>query len=512
MPISIEFSDTCQQGVMEVLDSQVHISYQSINLGRSPAFLKDADGGYLLDGAKRRRISYQNDQVEPRFPLIVCRSRVRECLEMNLFLMHRATGKYAVKKSKTSDSVAFSEGYLAGLQGEGVSMKFVVSLAKDLRDFLAFLVDRTFCYEHVLAAPLAKDSVRDEIASLPIWQYQQYLIKRLSLKGKGRLAYSTATRRLGVVRHFYQWSYKRGCINHLPFSVNFKQLKATSRDGTSVLFGMPKPKGNPGHSQWVTNLSISRVYKQKADAPDELQPYSSSELVQLLSTDTAKHRTFGLFFKCAYLGGLRAFEVPQIDASDIFDPEEDRKNGIFKLYRVSIVRKGHKPVKVLITASLMSELYKYTLDPEWAKRVIKHQTTYGIDNPEQPLPLFLNGSGERMADDCCSSALRQVRREQRDKGLPVLKRGFHDLRATFGTYIVIQMVISGVPEARIKSTIMKLFSHESFSTSEDYLDFAKTLISRDEHGEMSVWVNDIYSDVDKMLRALDSTEPSEDRP
>lgn len=487
-----------------VLNNQtVHISKQEINLGKLPTFIKNVDGQYKLDTEKRRVISFGSDQIESEFPLIVCRSRVRECLEMNLFLMHRAQGKYAIKNNKHKDSVAHSTAYLASLHGEGVGMKYILSLAKDLRDFLEFLVKKNFCYEHVLAAPLAKDSANDDIASLPIWQYQQALIKRVekSKNAKGHLAYSTANRRIGAIRHFYQWSYKRGCINHLPFSIKIQVLKRKSKkNSASTLFAMPKPNSSSSYAQWVANLSIPKTCKQKADAPTELQPYSPHELVQLLSTDTAKHRTYGLFFKCAYLGGLRDFEVPQIDAKDIFNPTKDRKNGLRKAYRINLIRKYSKPVNLLITHSLMSSLYAYTLDPEWTVRSVKHETKYGMDNPKHPKPLFMNRYGEQMADGCCGTAIRQVRREQRNKGLPVLERDFHDLRATFGTYLAMQMVLAGVSEARIKSTLLKLFSHEEFSTSEDYLDFAKALMNTDEHGEMSVWVNDMYTEVHNMLK------------
>lgn len=493
--------------------NKVHISKQEINLGKLPTFITNDDGEYVLDAKHRRIISFREDRVEPEFPLIVCTSRIRESLEMNLFLMHRATGKYAVSQNKKQqDSMGVSSSYLASLHGEAVDMKYVLSLAKDLRDFLEFLVDKTFSYEHVLAAPLAKDSVNDDIAALPIWKYQQYLIKRVETpKGyKGQLAYSTANRRIGTIRHFYQWSYKRGCIDHLPFSLKYKALQRKSKDRASSLFAMPTPYSPTKYGQWVTNLSIPKTAQQKSDAPTQLQPYSPSELVQLLDSYTAKHRTYGLFFKCAYLGGLRDFEVPQIDSKAIFNPAKNLHNGVRKTYIISLIRKGKKPINLPITSGLMQALYDYTLDPVWEKRSLKHETKYGINNPEEPKPLFLNRNGERMAEAGCGTAIRQVRREQREKNIPVLQRDYHDLRATFGTYIAMQMVLAGVPEARIKSTMLKLFSHERFSTSEDYLDFAKALLNTSVHGEMSVWVNDMYAKVLEMIKPLITSKKDED--
>jgi integrase len=185
-----------------------------------------------------------------------------------------------------------------------------------------------------------------------------------------------------------------------------------------------------------------------------------------------------------------------IDHSDIKDPAEDKFS---KFYYVNIIRKGSKPSRILVSPSLMNELYEYTLTSTWKKRRIKFETKYGLD---EPLPLFINARGKRMKETAPSNTIGHIRLEQDDKGLTRLERDYHDLRATYGTYLAAAMIINGETEARVKSVLMKVFSHEDFTTSELYLDLAKTMLDEDEHGAMHMWVKDMYSRVDELMDAL----------
>jgi site-specific recombinase XerD len=476
--------------------SKVSIEKQTINIGSKPTFIP-CDGDYKKDELERRLISFYEDESITDFPLIVCRNRVRECLEMNLFLIHRVQGEYAIKRRKHEHSPATSEGYLSGLKGAGISIKYAKSLAKDLQAFLIFLIVGNYLYEQVIAAPLSKDSVKDDIAELPIWKYLKHLINRHKSKESDHLSFKLASRRINTVRHFYQWSYTRGTIKHLPFSLSMEKLKSTSPKGQVSFFTMPKPQGSLANMQWVSNLTIAKAHKQADDVSNELQPYSPSELVQLLSTDTAKHPTYSLLFKCAYFAGFRSFEIPKIRDSEIVNPQIDKLKGRHKVYKVHILRKGSKPDIIRVGSSLMGQLYAYTQTDEWVKRAKKFQIKHSMD---EDLPVFINQRGNRMTNEACGNAIREVRREQRTKGLPVLERDVHDLRATFGTYLAIQMVLDGVSEARIKETLKKLFSHESFKTTNNYLNFAKVLISETDASDLNMWIDDMYSEVDKMLQ------------
>lgn len=470
----------------------VSIKYSEFNLGSQAYFNSDEE-------SELREVKYAEDIIDPEFPLLFCESRIKECLEMNLFLIHRRLGIYAIKPNPKADnqSPAFSKAYYATLSGKSILPKSMEPIAKDLQAFLIWLVKNNKQYEEVIAAPFPSDSVDEQVAALPVWQYQKHLT---NLVKTNQLRYKLSNRRLSTVKHFYLWSYKRSVISSLPFSMQYKEIKISKKNGDFDLFSLPSAfQQNKGVRNWVSNLGIPKNAIQKDQAPRELQPYSPEELVSLLTTDFSKKSTYNLFLKCAYRGGFRSFEVVAIDYNDIKDPAED---DFSKFYYVNIIRKGSKASKILVSPSLMDELYKYTLTETWRKRRIKFETKYGMNNPDAPLPLFINSSGKRMGEEAPSNTIGHIRLEQDDKGLSRLERDYHDLRATYGTYLAASMILNGESEERVKAVLMKVFSHEDFTTSELYLDLAKTMLDENEHGAMHMWVKDMYSRVDELMDAL----------
>lgn len=487
----------------------VKLLKQKVNLGSGFAFndIRNPQSETIPPIAIRRKYSYRSDNIVEGFPLLACPSRFRECMEMNLFLMHRYTGKYSTQRNKKSESDnVLSAGYLASMGGAELDVSTVLTQAKDLREFLIWLEEDGSNYEEVVASPLSRDSSEEDVKNLPIWRYHEYLCQKVKNKNKKtRLSFKVAQNRISVVKHFYLWTYKRGKIDSIPFSLEFKKLRysSSSQSVEDTLYSLPTLQSDKGgHYQWVSNLKIPRKIKQKEDTPKEkLQPYSQAELVTLLSTKIAKHRTFGLMLKCAYLAGFRAFEIIAIDYNDTFDPNlEQNKN---RKLHIPIVRKGHKPINIIVTKNLMTLLHNYTLDDVWLKRRGKHETKYGMNNPENPLPLFINSSGKRMSESTPTNIISQVRKELKNKGETRLQRDFHDLRSTYGTYLAIYLIKKGESPKEVRLFLRKLLSHESFTVTERYIDFAKAT-DLDEFGSMSTWVQDIYNDVHKQIEEKDA--------
>lgn len=470
----------------------------SINLGQGMSFHLDKSGEPIQTEEGIRTHSYRHDKVESNFPLLQHPNRITECQEMNLFLMHRFEGHFNLKKNK-KESDAFSDAYYASQPGKPIDVKTVHSIAKHLKAFLDWLDEDGASYFEVIAAPLSKQSVDDDISRLPVWRYHKYLCDRVANKEQTeRLSYNTAQERIRAVKTFYIWSHKRGAIDNLPFSLEYKQVRIKSKTKPSALFQLPTSSTRSGGLwKWVSNLSIPRTIKQKEDSPDKnLQPYSPKELTQLLQSNTAQKPSYKIYIQCALLGGLRSFEITAIDQKDIFDP--DKKENKKRIPKLNIVRKGHKPVRLIIARVLMKLLYLFTLSPQNMKRQTKHETTHGINNSEHPLPLFMNSSGDRINEDTPGNSISIIRKEQRERGLEVLTRTFHDLRATFATYVAKYLIEKGESESSIRQILMTLMSHESFKTTKRYIDFAKN-VGVDAYGAMSDWVQDIYGDVDELL-------------
>lgn len=481
-----------------------------VNLSTRLFFQKDSQGRFLIDPfisqSTLRVHQYTNDKnIVINFPLIFHPQRLKECLEMNLFLRHRATGAYSTERNnKTSESV-FSDGYYATLKSKGVEIITLEKIADDLKMFITWLHLDGSTYEELVAAPLAKDSVREDVQNMPLWKFRTHLRERVIKK---TLSWKTANRILGNIIHFYLWSHKRGRIIELPFSAKFELLRRRSKEDDTLnnLFSLPTPtktrRNDRGHWNLVTNFKLSNADKQKTDIDHDLQPYSIKELKALLETNEAQKPLGQLYLQCAFLGGLRSFELGAISYQDIFDPSDNLNKG--KIPKLSIIRKGKKPVVVMISSYLMRCLYNHTLTQRFKNDRIKHETKYGINNTELPLPLFMNGRGQSINSETPSRVVIRARKELSKKGI-IFKRNYHDLRATYCTYIVKYLLSKGETEARIKATIIKLMSHENFKTTEIYINFAK-LSGTNAFGEMYDWVKDIYEGVTVLAEQVKANE------
>ncbi|MCC2525757.1 site-specific integrase [Vibrio coralliilyticus] len=131
---------------------------------------------------------------------------------------------------------------------------------------------------------------------------------------------------------------------------------------------------------------------------------------------------------------------------------------------------------------------------EYAKRRIKYEVNHGLSNE---LPVFINNTGSRITKRSVSNMISIVRAEQIKKGVPVLKRTFHDLRATFGTYLASYMLEAGYSDDFIKVTLTRELGHNDFDVSKRYLNFAKTDCAFSS--VVAPWVTEMYKPLQSYL-------------
>ncbi|MCG9702832.1 site-specific integrase [Vibrio natriegens] len=477
----------------------VKIKYVDINLGSSGYLPEEPVSLFGKDNTPIRRPKYREDRIVNNFPLLLCLPRLKESLEFDTYLIDRFTGAFAVKENSRKDhSRAWSEGYYQNAPGKGVSVERVKSIAKRLKRFLDWLIKNNVTYEELLTVPSDINLEITERAEMPIWRYQSDIVDLVKSRDqKIRLTYNYANELLSAVRYFFLWCYARGRINSIPFNVEYELLHSPNNITSNNMFDAPvtKPKNHSAILNLVSDYGVSKADKQKEDAPQDLQPYSPLELKQLLPSKTLQTDTYATMVRTTLLGGFRPFEIVQVDYKDLSNPD---KKGSPNFFRIAVKRKGHKPVRVIISSSLMRILWKYTETNEWKQRRLKHETRYGINNPEEPLPVFLNRSGNRMAETTPGNILSFVRKELGSN----FERSFYDLRATFATYTASALLDAGLSDGEIKATLMMFMSHESFETTRKYLDFAK-LNPPQKHGVMEEWVKDIYTKVPEVLAILE---------
>ena len=104
----------------------VSIVIVDINMGSLPSF--DGELKNISKNQQIRSINFQHEHISEKFPLLASATRLKECLEVNLFLEYRYKGKFLRPK----------RGGQKNLLG-GVTVKTIKSIANSLKIFLNWL-------------------------------------------------------------------------------------------------------------------------------------------------------------------------------------------------------------------------------------------------------------------------------------------------------------------------------------------------------------------------------------
>src|SRR3989338_3036605 len=185
---------------------------------------------------------------------------------------------------------------------------------------------------------------------------------------------------------------------------------------------------------------------------------------------------------------MRAFEIAGFKASHVVNPSEN----VVSSYYASIIGKGNKERQILIPAVLMQRLWRYKNSTGRLQRVAKWEAHTGADSET---PLFLNRSGKPIAEKSVCNIAAFARKELLERGV-VLKRSFHDLRATYATNLAKFMLDKELEPGLIEYKLMALLGHSNFSTTRKYLNFARSITF---DSEMQGWSNTVFDGIDAAL-------------
>ena len=442
---------------------QVRIYRVKFNAGSLPAFTGE------INEAGQRTIEYRDDHWIENFPLIWSGSRQFDAMEMNLFLEHRYKGIYrAPKRSGHSNSLG------------GVSVKTLSSIANSLSLFLSWLENMNVDWRHVTA----EANTQRAKYWLPVYRFRKHLIDLTREKSLGR---DSANLYMTHVRQFYEWARRRDAVDKLPFEYKQVQIKhSSSSEDINLLFSLPFV--SKGLSVQTSDLVIPKKYRQKTLPSDQLSPFSQEELSQLYGSEYVQSPSRRLWIDLALLTGMRAFEIAGFKASHVVNPSEN----VVSSYYASIIGKGNKERQILIPAVLMQRLWRYKNSTGRLQRVAKWEAHTGADSET---PLFLNRSGKPIAEKSVCNIAAFARKELLERGV-VLKRSFHDLRATYATNLAKFMLDKELEPGLIEYKLMALLGHSNFSTTRKYLNFARSITF---DSEMQGWSNTVFDGIDAAL-------------
>lgn len=444
-----------------------------------------------LNNAHLRVIKYQEPEIVLKFPVLFSNSMMSECLDVNLFLQQKYTGRFNYKNIQPEN---------INDHGEVVKVVTLDKMASSLKDYLTFCEKKTIdIYDGVLNTFSA-----DQKLWLPPFRYRSHIIDRVKSK---EIEYSTGSLLLLHVKQFYEWIYKTGRIEKIPFDYRYVSIPINKDKGDNELDFLFAPDAvissykNTLKIQ-TSDLKIPKKYKsdkcKKAN-----QPWSLAEMAAFFNTQYMQFETRRLWADLGFQSGLRAVEVTRIPNEQVIDP--DLYDG--SVFEVDIIGKNDKQRIILIPKKLMLRLFAYKNSAKRLKHIakyepyldklLKHSDKLAYEKTHGK-PLFVNQYGERISERSVINIVSKSRPELRRKGNLILEKPhFHGSRATYATRIIKAMFTMNMPLGFIKWKVMELLGHNSWDTTlQHYVNVAREVTYG---GQLDQWVSEIYKDVEERL-------------
>ena len=451
----------------------ISIVKADINMGSLPSF-----DGELINISKNqqiRSIKYQREHISEKFSLLTRGTRLRECLELNLFLEYRYKGKFLRPK----------KGGQKNLLG-GVTVKTIKSIANSLKIFLNWLENKGIEWKDLYAVSESEKAKE----WLPPYQFRAHLIDRVK---RSELSLNTANLYISHVRQFYEWAWQTKRIKKLPFTYSDKVIKKKHPNSEFDLI-FTSFNNNRGIVVQTNDLTIPKKHQQKKMMlNDGLSPFSQKELWSFYSSNYMQSKSRKLWADLALLCGLRAFEITLLKESEVVDTNLDET----KVYAVDIIGKFNKHRQILVPRSLMARLWAYKNSGERLNRSAK----WDSHNSSIDKSLFINRSGKRLNEGSITN-ITSIAAKELSSSKAGFTHSFHDLRATFATSLARFLLENDLPLGFIQYKLMSLLGHSSFSTTQKYIDLART-VTYDKH--MKSWVLDVFGDLEQAL-SIEATE------
>ncbi len=444
-----------------------------------------------LNGEHLRVIKYQAPEVVLKFPVLHSTSMMSECLDANLFLQQKYTGRVNYKdiEDRNRDS-----------DGETVQVVTLDKIAASLKAYF------TFCEEESLDIydGLLNTFSADQKLWLPPYRFKSHVIDRVKSR---EIEFSTGNLLLLHVKQFYEWMYKTGRIDKIPFDYKYVSVsKGKDKDDDELDFLFAPDAVISAYKKpllvQTTDLRVPKKHKSDKVKRDN-QPWSLAEMTAFFGTQYMQFETRRLWADLGFQVGLRAKEITRLPDEQIVDPELSDKS----VFDVEIIGKNDKRRTVLVPKKLMSRLFAHKNSAKRLKHMPKYKS-YLESLPKHSdalayeqthgKPLFINQRGVRISERSVINIVSKSRPELRKKGNLILDEPhFHGSRATYATRLIKAMFAMGMPLGFIKWKVMELLGHNSWDTTlQHYVNVARG-ITYDE--KLDLWVSEIYKDVEERL-------------
>ncbi|WP_229611284.1 site-specific integrase [Vibrio parahaemolyticus] len=319
----------------------------------------------------------------------------------------------------------------------------------------------------------------------PTYLFRSHLLKQIK---KGDLAHSTASVRMNQIVNYYKWLMHDGYLKiknekEAPFKMEFVSVQSTgvlahvsptfTVETSDLRIKVPKD-ADSSNIRPLTPLSqesLSILTQYLPNAPAELR------LQVLLSIDTGMR-----------IQEIATLSIRAIETATPIAESEHRFELLLSPQATGVMTKYLKSRKVEISAELLSALNDYRISERRIKRgnkldqklealpeiagSLKQETLERLKLSERHEPLFVSEQGNPVTAKLIGARWTELRAEIK-KTHPTFTHRFHDLRSTYGTYRLSDLIESGLSSLECMELLMGWMGHRNESTTWKYLRYLK---------------------------------------
>ncbi|MBE4002352.1 phage integrase family protein [Vibrio parahaemolyticus] len=319
----------------------------------------------------------------------------------------------------------------------------------------------------------------------PTYLYRSHLLKQIK---QGELAHSTASVRMNQIVNYYKWLMHDGYLRvknekEAPFKMEFVSVQ------------------NSGMLAHISSTFIVETNDLRINVPRDadsknirpLSPLSRDALGILTQHLPKTSEELRLQALLAIDTGMRVEEVATLtlDALDTATPlaESQHRFEILLCPRSTGVQtKFLKTRTVEISSDLLQSLNEYRISERRLKRVTRlnekieqldsdappftQKTIERLERCDRHEPLFISQQGNPATGKSIEARWVELRTEVKETE-PSFTHRFHDLRATYGTYRLNDLLEAQLPVVECMELLMCWMGHKNESTSWKYLRFLK---------------------------------------
>lgn len=347
--------------------------------------------------------------------------------------------------------------------------------AQALRAYYQFLEDKGLCWDKYPPVKRLK----------PTYLYRSHLLKQIK---QGELAHSTASVRMNQIVNYYKWLMHDGYLRvknekEAPFKMEFVSVQNS---------------GMLAHisSTFIVETSDLRI-KVPRDADSKnirpLSPLSRDALGILTQHLPQTSEELRLQALLAIDTGMRVEEVATLtlDALDTATPLAESQHRFEFLLcprSTGVQTKFLKTRTVEISSDLLQALNEYRISERRLKRVTRlNEKIEQIDSDTSPFnqktieilercdrhePLFVSQQGNPTTGKSIEARWIEFRAGIKQVE-PSFTHRFHDLRATYGTYRLGDLLDAHLPVVECMELLMGWMGHKNDSTTMKYIRFLK---------------------------------------